>query len=543
MTRLTTFVAYTALAASLAVAGACAQSTSEPGEDLSSAPCVSDYDCASGYECFPGGCSVIRDGLYPHIQTASALFREHLDDEEIEWRAAHHDLLIGRVLFNVDLMRGQNPNARLIEYINIRYNLYEDFGTSISAWAQTNGYDPEDFFLHYKEDTAVPTWEGIELAPGYPPGTVPGWNPNPQPGDGPASASAREESRALGFNVGQTEPFPLANIAHPGFRQFLTEHIAGILDGTGKGLNWIGPPLDGIVGDNAIYYPLFDEGKLGNTHEYEQYTLDDSHPYGFACATIYPETAAEIRDLIGYPVDFVPNFGNVSFLNYPSAFAQQTRDTTPWAWGEVWIYFTGTSSPVSGSNRTVTYDRDYANAISAVIHHTRNGGRRILGARDRAGGDLGTGHGKLFLLSLYYLVHNPNTYFLYESVNTHNGPNHLSTWTWFPAIQFDIGQPVQNDSGIADFDGRMGTREHYVFASGPDPINNSLTYRVLARRFSNALVLVKMLPEGSGVATNSATVHQLDGEYMPLAADGTLGAASDVVSIRNNQGVILIPVN
>ncbi len=43
----------------------------------------------------------------------------------------------------------------------------------------------------------------------------------------------------------------------------------------------------------------------------------------------------------------------------------------------------------------------------------------------------------------------------------------------------------------------VSTREHWVLASGPDPYRPDLTYRVLARRFSNALVLVKMLPKGS----------------------------------------------
>jgi hypothetical protein len=80
-----------------------------------------------------------------------------------------------------------------------------------------------------------------------------------------------------------------------------------------------------------------------------------------------------------------------------------------------------------------------------------------------------------------------------------------------------------------------------VFASGPDPYKPTLTYRVLARRFTHALVLVKMLPEGSVEDSRSFTVHALGGSYRPLLANGTLGAPLTQVALRNNEATILIP--
>jgi len=41
----------------------------------------------------------------------------------------------------------------------------------------------------------------------------------------------------------------------------------------------------------------------------------------------------------------------------------------------------------------------------------------------------------------------------------------------------------------------------------------------------------------------SATTHALDGSYAILNADGTLGSVVTSVTIRNNEGFILIPVN
>jgi hypothetical protein len=78
-----------------------------------------------------------------------------------------------------------------------------------------------------------------------------------------------------------------------------------------------------------------------------------------------------------------------------------------------------------------------------------------------------------------------------ESASTFSS-SHVSTWAWNPAVPYDVGAPDVIPSGAVDFEGNTNTREHYLFASGADPVNPSLTYRVLARRYTNALVLVKL---------------------------------------------------
>jgi hypothetical protein len=132
---------------------------------------------------------------------------------------------------------------------------------------------------------------------------------------------------------------------------------------------------------------------------------------------------------------------------------------------------------------------------------------------------------------------------MYETIIGHDNAADLENWSYNPAVEFDIGQPDVIPSGKVDFEGKSNTREHYVFASGPDPVNNSLTYHVYARRFTNALVLVKMLPAGSTVDDTSITNHDLGGSYAPLQADGTLGAPITQANIRNNEALILIPLN
>src|SRR5262249_10821743 len=100
---------------------------------------------------------------------------------------------------------------------------------------------------------------------------------------------------------------------------------------------------------------------------------------------------------------------------------------------------------------------------------------------------------------------------------------------WTAAAAYNIGAP-------------LGTWSE--FASGADPLNAALTYRVYQRSFANALVLYKPLStNASGTVTgslNSATTHALGGTDRPLLADGTLGAAVTSVTLRNGEGIVLV---
>lgn len=524
-------------AAFVLVAMACSQ-TSEPTDTTTGSGCVTDYSCPFGEECEGAGCAPIAASVYPHIQTASMLLRGPLDDAEAHWRAQHNDLMIGGV--RAEVARAANPNARLFEYVVSRFHRLDQGPKSATNWALAHGYDPEDFYLHYREDVDVPTWESTVIVPGFPPGRVPGWNPGG--GGNPASATTRAQSRVVGYYTGG-EPWYFANLANAGYRSFLTEHIACLLDGTWYfNQPYASGPIDGVMMDESIWYPIFGEGLLDHSNEYFGTPINDEHPYTRAIESIYPMLAENMLGEFGSTKDIMPNYGHVMFLNYPNRCAENVQTTTPWILGEVWVTYTGAASPTSGGNRTITYDNDYNNAVREIVRQTKRGARRVLGAQDRINGVAGTDRGKLLTLGLYYLVHNKHTYYMYESAD-HGHAGHVSTWAWNPAVQYDVGQPDVIPNGTVDFEGRAGTREHYLFATGPDPANGSLTYRVFARRFTNALVLVKMLPAGSTVDNTSITTHALDGSYGVLQADGFIGPTVTEASIRNNEALILIPLD
>ena len=520
-----------------ALAPACAQPAGPSVGGPVHASCVTDFSCPFGAECQGSGCAPIATTLLPHIQTASMLSRSALDDGEQAWRAAYYDLNISRLA--PDIMRAQNPNVRLFEYGIARYHLFGGGQTTVQDWATAHGYDPEDFYLHFREDTYVPTWEGVVIVPGFQPGMVPGWNPGG--GGGQASATERSQSRVVAQNNRGNVPFYLGNVEHPGYRRFLVDHAEALIRGTWYSTTpFASGPVDGIMFDVAIYYPQFGEGVLDRTDEYYGVPINNDHPYAIAVETVYPYLAGELLQVFGSTKDLMPNYGHVFFLNFANRSAINVQATTPWIWGEVWVTYTGTASPTTGNNRCITYERDYTNGVAGIVEQTLAGGRRVIGARDIAAGSAGTDRGKLFTLGLYYLAHNAHTYYMYESVGNHAGAGHISTWSWNPAVTYDVGQPDVVPAGKVDFAGNANTKEHYEFATGPDPYNNALTYHVLARNFTNALVLVKMLPEGSATDDNSITRHPLDGTYAPLQADGNIGAAVTEAAIRNNEALILI---
>jgi len=529
------------LVAGLAVVSACGRQPDAP--ETQSATCVTDLSCPAGEECGDGGCVPVAPTLYPHIQLGSALLRGYLDADEMAWRATHFDALVGRVANNADQLRALNPNIRSFEYWNARHHWYDDLDNEAMNWASAHGYDGEDFYLHYKEDVEVPTWESVTLVVGFPPGVVPGWNPEWQPGDPPASAPDRASSRVFGFNSGQHEPWYMVNVTDPGLRRFVTEFLISVLDGSRQYTSYASGPIEGVMADEALYYAIYNEGLLGKSTEFFGVPLDEDHPYAVGFETLYPELAAAFHQHFGRTIDVMPNFATPYFLRLDNRCAQNVQMTTPWIWAEVWLADRGTYTPTSGSYRAITYEGDYDQSVVKIIGQTRRGGRRLLCARDLTGGGAGTSRAKLFSLALYYLLHNGNTFYMYNSVNSHAGVGHLSTWQWNPAVEFDIGQPASIPPEATDFEGMANTKEHYLFATGPDPVYSTLTYRVFARRFTNALVLVKMLPAGSVIDDRTITTHPLDGSYAVLREDGTLGDVVTTAQIRNNEGLILVPVN
>ncbi len=129
---------------------------------------------------------------------------------------------------------------------------------------------------------------------------------------------------------------------------------------------------------------------------------------------------------------------------------------------------------------------------------------------------------KITGLVAYYLVSADNVYFF-----SHDEPSVNPYSCWFDAIAYDIGKPVG---------------DYYVFAEGQDSSNPSVNYKVFARNFTKALVLFKPRPSwgNTNYSSSSATLHNLPGNFRPLYVNGSLGPETNMISLRNWEGAILI---
>ena len=131
-------------------------------------------------------------------------------------------------------------------------------------------------------------------------------------------------------------------------------------------------------------------------------------------------------------------------------------------------------------------------------------------------------------LAYYYLLaDSKHTYALFNG-----GLEPSTTWSrhWTDAIKYNVGQPQGAWS---------------VFATGSDPANRNLTYKVYQRQYQNALILYKPLSYAQGVGTGTladytATTQNLGGSYRMLQADGTLSAPVTKITLRNGEGAILV---
>jgi hypothetical protein len=129
-------------------------------------------------------------------------------------------------------------------------------------------------------------------------------------------------------------------------------------------------------------------------------------------------------------------------------------------------------------------------------------------------------------LASYYMVVGQNPDGLFFHLLAPNWTTPLDDY-WLPAIEANIGHPV----GARD-DSRQGT----------DPTGQ--VYTIYSREFERALVLIRTQRGWGAQNYKDATAVEVSlppGEsWLPLHADGTLGAAVTKVKLRNSESLILI---
>ena len=283
------------------------------------------------------------------------------------------------------------------------------------------------------------------------------------------------------------------NVSDPGFRAWAADYHARFLAAT--------PQADGFFVDNSVGKLAVDPDRIAET--LDGYAAD----YGSLLGAINKRLAASGKWLIANTAG-----GNASAdpilrngVSYLEEFALR---------------------PLSANH--VQFDD-----LQATLQYRRqiSGGRayEILDSLPTGGVDATDPRLELSTLAMYYTLADPQLSFL--MMNGGNEP--ASSWTrhYTKAIEYDVGRPAGDAA---------------VVATGADPANRSLTYKVYGRPYTNALVLYKPVSYTRGVSggtgTDTATAYALDGLYRPVKADGSLGAATRSVSLRNGEGVVLARV-
>jgi PKD repeat protein len=81
--------------------------------------------------------------------------------------------------------------------------------------------------------------------------------------------------------------------------------------------------------------------------------------------------------------------------------------------------------------------------------------------------------------------------------------------------------------------------EPYAYAEGTDPTGK--TYRVWARHYENGLTLVRNRGNyNQGIEPETATSVALHAAFQPVAPEGEIGAAVSSITLRNGEGAILL---
>jgi hypothetical protein len=171
---------------------------------------------------------------------------------------------------------------------------------------------------------------------------------------------------------------------------------------------------------------------------------------------------------------------------------------------------------------------EVGDAVNLVNERLNNGSPYLVIDSHPAGGSPTDARTQLATLAYYYLLGDAERTFLMF----YGGNNPSSTWTqhWSPAAAVNIG---------------TATADMRQLASGTDPANAALTYRVFARDYTNGLVVYKPLSyatgKGEGTTANATTTtHQLGGQYRQVMANGTLGPVVTAVALRNGEGAVFV---
>ena len=452
--------------------------------------------------------------IYPQIPTAQVMYNYSLQSGEAAWLAQHYDLMIfDSGNYNL-LDEIKNAGGKKI----IWYQLWDTQGQSTSSstyqsllsWCNSHGVDIESMFLHYSENTTL-TINGTNYSlPSY------------------ANANPKSQSRAYGYVWGSLRW--VYNLGNANFQEWRAERVASSVNAPPPGETNL---FDGVFADEAIDRKVArsgDSGVTGQTGggilEYPEMTgswklnMWDS---GFNQSQWYKDWTSMAQTVRTYLASQGLQ-NKITMINVGDSWGlEQAEQGAKACLRELHITpgnpHANLDSPNGGSLGLIK-NQSAAQVSQSIYFNSPDSSFPTDPAWAR-----------MWALSTFYLTKSDYTYFSpqYDPSDPSNLHGGYTPNKWFGAIEYNIGQP---------------TADYYTFASGTDPVGQP--YKVYARQFQNALVLVRVYQDGSynNFSNSTAATINLGASYNRLNVDGTVTpTAISSISLRNSEGAILIKQN
>ena len=459
---------------------------------------------------------------FPHIKTFGFDYIRFADSdaflENLKWLSNRHDWIVGpkakwpaQAVDYMDAVtyftiKDENPNAKIMKYLPY-HSLAPTTMEWLENWCRENDRNHEELYYHYYYDTTIRLSNGSTL-------TVPGF--------GGGSASTLEEARLrVRWNGGWVGINPSSQTFRDAFQALAlhTVTVEGTTDTFAEGLFL--DTFEGIIDERNWSSHLentIELRNIGTTEEvYAQARAD------LVAAKI--ELEEYLRQTTGNPNFRVhPNSADSDYIynQYSSLYNEEYRDDLMDLSVEFLV--------------TTTTNRRRVERLQQIYSDMENG--RLFFIRSQTNfappREIPFEFTQ-FALAAHYLINHENAHFMYHYGNAGNyggypygdpKPTH-----WHQNMEVNIGIPSARSG--TDYWGTSNTDRFYELASGS-------SYSLLAREYSNALVLAKFGRGGFVNIGSNPSTHQLGREYYPLLEDNTTGAAVTSVTLGESEGMILL---
>jgi len=423
---------------------------------------------------------------FPHIKLYGTLFRGDLSDADKVWLANHYDIVDHGSWDFPERAKQVNPKILTTTHFNIAYANRNEGSSPLEDWilGKNKAYTLSDVLIDYREATQTNC------------------------GSFTAGDFLRQGKRCHWYTNDNKAPE---------WREWALEFLEETL--------FLGHPIarDGIMFDDVTFA---NDGQAWDMTD-EYFGIDpasEEHPRIQENYESVGYLSTELERRFRSDLLYIVNIGNTYWLN-SSRLTHRLRmaqEHAPNIQDETWVVVN--SSVPAPRNYTDHYEMTILVPIRELM---RKGHGYMFETGDYQNSD----RGKRFTLGMFYLVNHPMAFYWYRVMGNHTGEP-LDGWMWNPMVNTNLGQPMVNSLGELDFEGQQ-SNEHFI-------LSQDETYVLLAREYTSALVIVKLMMSSAERPGQDPTTHTLPGSFRELRADGSASEYITEVTLENNDAVILL---